>query len=65
MYKGVIHLISLLVSVVLVSPAVPAQSTYGTIAGTISDSNGAVISGAKVEITNLEVSDFTASQAGA
>jgi hypothetical protein len=45
----------LLIVKLLSSASVAAQSTYGDITGTVTDQTGAVIAGAKVEITNQEI----------
>src|SRR5215470_8895960 len=54
MIGGLIRSLSVLVMAALLGqlPLALAQSTYGTITGTVSDANGAVISKARVEITN-------------
>src|SRR3989441_9080166 len=40
-------------SMVLLSPPLLAQSTYGSIAGSVTDSSGAAIADAQVALTNL------------
>jgi len=43
----------LTLSVVAFSPALPAQSTYGTVTGSVADSSGGAVPGATVTLTNL------------
>ena len=47
------YLALLVLSVVLVPAATWAQVLYGSLVGNVTDPNGAAISGAKVEITNV------------
>src|ERR1044071_8873691 len=48
------RLTTLLLSIILASAAAAAQTSRGTVSGTITDQNGAVVSGATVALTNLE-----------
>lgn len=49
---GVVMIIRLLVLSVLAGLSVSAQSTFGTILGTVTDKSGAAVPGAKIVITN-------------
>ncbi len=44
----------LLLSLMTLPAALPAQSTFGTILGTVTDSTGAVVPGAQVRVKNLD-----------
>jgi hypothetical protein len=44
----------LLVGAALSQPALRAQSTFGTILGTVTDNSGAVVSHARVKATNTD-----------
>jgi hypothetical protein len=45
-------LLSLLAVVLMLSPALVGQSTFGTILGTVTDRSGSVVPGARITITN-------------
>ncbi|HYV11031.1 MAG TPA: TonB-dependent receptor [Pyrinomonadaceae bacterium] len=52
--------LALLFLAVLLVPAVaPAQVLYGSLVGNVTDPNGAAVSGAKVELTNLATGDVS------
>src|SRR6202162_4694973 len=46
------------------SPSLSAQTTYGSISGTVSDSSGAAISGADVTLANISTSEKRVQQTG-
>ena len=46
-----------LVCIMMISQPVWAQSTYGTISGSVTDSSGAAIADAQVTLTNLGTSE--------
>ena len=48
------RLTTLLLSIILAAAAASAQTSRGTVSGTVTDPNGAVVSGASVTLTNLE-----------
>ena len=50
-------IVVLLSLVFFASPTLYAQSTYGSISGTVTDSSGAAITGATVTLTNLSTSE--------
>src|ERR1043166_2413098 len=57
-----------LLSILIVSSAAPGQVLYGSIVGTVTDPNGAAVSGAKVDLTNVAtgaVSSTTTEESGA
>jgi hypothetical protein len=56
-------LLSLLVALILTTPLV-AQTSKGTIAGSISDSTGAVVQGAKVTATSKDTGETRTAIAG-
>src|SRR6266516_4375269 len=43
-----------IIAVLMVGVRLPAQSTYGTILGTVKDSSGATVPNASVQITNVD-----------
>jgi hypothetical protein len=47
----------LALSVVGFSPSLPAQSTYGTVSGSVADPSGGAIPGAQVTLTNLATAE--------
>ena len=47
------HLLLLVLTVLLVPAAAWAQVLYGSLVGNVTDPNGAAVSGAKIEVTNL------------
>src|SRR5260370_14119305 len=53
MKKLAIHAIAVLLCVVLSAGALHAQAVYGSIVGTVADSSGAVLAGAKITITDV------------
>jgi len=53
------YLALVVLSVVLVPAGAWAQVLYGSLVGNVTDSNGATIPGAKVEITNVATRDVT------
>src|SRR5262245_20121425 len=54
------HYMALLVLSILLVPAVAwAQVLYGSLVGNVTDPNGAAVSGAKVELTNLATGDVS------
>jgi len=54
MFPRVVLLVVSLVFLLSIAPATRAQIYYGSVNGTVTDSTGAVISGASVVITNLD-----------
>ena len=57
--RSISYLALLVLSVLLVPAATRAQVLYGSLVGNVSDPNGAAVSGAKVEITNVATGDVT------
>jgi len=49
---------------VLLSPPLAAQSTYGTISGSVTDSSGAAIGDAQVRLSNLGTSEIRIQSTG-
>ncbi|MFZ0817922.1 MAG: carboxypeptidase-like regulatory domain-containing protein [Candidatus Sulfotelmatobacter sp.] len=58
---------ALLLSLVLVvsaSPSLYAQSTYGSVAGTVTDTSGAIVTGATVTLTNMGTAEKRTQSSG-
>src|SRR6185436_14013177 len=53
------YLTGLVLSVLLVPAAAWAQVLYGSLVGNVTDPNGAAVTGAKVDLTNLATGDVT------
>ena len=53
------YLALLVLSVLLVPAAAWAQVLYGSLVGNVTDPNGAVVTGAKVDLTNVATGDLT------
>ena len=55
-----VHYLALIALSVLLVPAVAwAQVLYGSLVGNVTDPNGAAVSGAKVELTNMATGDVS------
>jgi hypothetical protein len=50
--KRVVLVLGVMFSLLCVTPALLAQGNTGTISGTVSDSSGAVVAAAKVDLTD-------------